>query len=536
MEEQNRKRAFPPPITLFILQSIQFVPYTPNAKLALEKASSYTLLIFTKGRAAVRTLDEELVLEQGKCLLLRPEMTLAMESDGCSYYLLEFNLSAEEEHTHSHSLLPEKLDLVCAPFAKVLELLEDIYRNSHEADELQLYYCYVRFQELLLLLFSQNTNAAVEKRGSDSSEQHGVERSIRHIHQHYCEVLTVEELAAIANIERWKYTRLFKEATGQVPLQYLNSARIAQAKKYLMSGEEKLSDIAQHAGFTNEYYFNRRFKQSVGITPGQYRRSHRDQPRVVAPYLEDFLVALDIMPVVQYSHAKWGKQEYLALNHIPTFDEQAGDFKTLSTYSPDFIVLLDRYHDNEYSQCRNISSTYIVRELSENWRTLLRIVGDYFGRSERAEAVIADYEAKANTARQTLNRCMNGETVAFLRISADHVHQYTTGSRGFAAAVLYGDLGLNGHLASGNAADHASMIEITLEDLSAMTADHLFITFDKWHSQVDGAERGLLKHPIWSTLPAVRRNHVYEVDFLTWMNHGVISNTKKIDDILQVLA
>jgi len=69
-----------------------------------------------------------------------------------------------------------------------------------------------------------------------------------------------------------------------------------------------------------------------------------------------------------------------------------------------------------------------------------------------------------------------------------------------------------------------------------LDADHLFITFDKHHSAVEGEERGLLDFPLWRELPAVKNNNVYEVDFLTWMNYGVISHGKKIDDVLDVLG
>lgn len=502
----------------------------------------YTLLFFTAGKGSVRIAGEELNASQGSCFVVGPGMALSIEPDrgDCSYYRLDFTLNEKQDGEEARNgsasrLLPDVPELACMPFAKALELVEDLYVRRYDTEELALFHRFVRFQELMLFLLHQNSPSETE-RETDSRRQ-GIERSIQHIHQHYQDLLTVEELAAIARIDRWKYTNLFKEATGQLPLQYLNELRINQAKKWLMRADDKLFDIAKNAGFSNEYYFNRRFKMSVGMSPGQYRRSHREQLRVVAPYLEDFMVALDIMPVVQYSHARWGKQDYLGLNEIPTFDEMNGDFESLSSYKPDLILLMDRYEHSQYSQCRRISSTCVLRELNGNWRTLLRTVADYVGRSERADEVIARYEDKAREARQTLSRRMKKETVAFLRISADHIHQYADTERGFAAAVLYDDLGLRPLPKTSRAStDSSGLTALTIEELAALEADHLFITFDKWHSQADGEERKLLRQPIWNELPAVRNNRVYEVDFLTWMNHGVISNGKKIDDILRAMA
>lgn len=543
MEQQDSKLLSTAPATLYRLHSIQRIHTLQQHIQEEQSLGCFTLLVFTRGSGRMAMDQEERLFGQGKCWMLMPGTALSIQSDhhGCTYYQLEFTTSLGQEYgdyAAAGNLLPARPDLSCTPFTKLLELLEDINTYRHAKEELQAFRRYVRFQELLLLLFSQNSDGPDESKGIGSTEQQGVDHSIRHIEQHYRDVLTVEELAAIANIERWKYTRLFKEATGVVPLQFLNDVRINRAKKWLLQGEDKLSEIAQHTGFTNEYYFNRRFKQMVGVSPGQYRRSHREEPRVVAPLLEDFMVALDIMPVVQYSHAKWGKQDYLALHHIPTFDEMSSDFKELSSYNPDFIVLQGGYKMDQYSQCRRISKTYMLPQFHDNWRTLLRTIGNYFGRSERAEEVIAVYEEKAKSARQKLSCSMNGETVAFLRISADHIHQYTHTGRGFASAVLYEDVGLSpycgGEARAGKAQER--MTRLTLEELSTLSADHLFITFDKWHSQAEGMERSLLQHPAWRTLPAVQNNHAYEVDFLTWMNYGVISNGKKIDDILQVLA
>ncbi|WP_139992218.1 AraC family transcriptional regulator [Paenibacillus paridis] len=539
MDLQARGSSQTAPTTFYLLQAAEFIRAVSDAERSHGDKACFTLLIMTNGRGMIRMKEEQLAFIQGKCYLLHPGMEAQIEPDGygCSYYLLEFRLQVGLAPAAA-TIIPDRTVLACTPFARVLELLEDLLAYSHPVEELQLFYRYVRFQELLLLILSQNHESAAIGNSPELLDRQGITLSIKHIHEHYRDALTVGELAAIASTDRWKYTRLFKDATGLVPLQYLNRIRIEQAKKWLAGSEDNLSAVAQYTGYTNEYYFNRRFKQFVGITPGQYRSSHRGQPRVIAPFLEDYMVALNITPVVQYSHAVWGKQDYLALDHIPTFDESNGDFTPLASYSPDCIMLLDRYCDTEYRQCQEISQTHILKEMGHNWRTLLRIVGDYFGRSERAEEVIAGYEAKARAAREKLGRSRKRETVAFLRISADNVYQYTDRGRGFATAVLYGDLGLSPYQMNEAAEEEnqARMKTFTLEELSALTADHLFITFDKWHSQAAGAERTLLQHPVWSALPAVQGGHVYEVDFMTWMNYGVISNAKKIDDILQALA
>ncbi|MGG4142616.1 hypothetical protein ABEW34_05745 [Paenibacillus algorifonticola] len=86
---------------------------------------------------------------------------------------------------------------------------------------------------------------------------------------------------------------------------------------------------------------------------------------------------------------------------------------------------------------------------------------------------------------------------------------YTDGGRGFAAAVLYGDLRLcpSPAVQIGSVPSKAvgsRMFKVTLEELALLSADHLFITFDKWHSQAEGEERRLLEQPSGAAFPLYR--------------------------------
>lgn len=55
--------------------------------------------------------------------------------------------------------------------------------------------------------------------------------------------------------------------TGLTPLDYVNKIRIDRAKHLLVTTNDRLYEIGQHVGFNNEYYFSRRFRQEVGVSP-----------------------------------------------------------------------------------------------------------------------------------------------------------------------------------------------------------------------------------------------------------------------------
>ncbi len=82
----------------------------------------------------------------------------------------------------------------------------------------------------------------------------------------------IDELAAAARLSRFHFMRSFRKAFGVPPHAYRTGKRIALAKACLAAGEP-IADVALSCGFTDQSHFSRVFKNTVGITPGQYRRS-----------------------------------------------------------------------------------------------------------------------------------------------------------------------------------------------------------------------------------------------------------------------
>ncbi|EJL40543.1 hypothetical protein BAG01nite_42750 [Brevibacillus agri] len=122
--------------------------------------------------------------------------------------------------------------------------------------------------------------------------------------------------------------------------------------------------------------------------------------------------------------------------------------------------------------------------------------------------------------------------MAFLRILPDKIIVEKT----YTAPVMFEDLRMQPHPLVKALSIAEARAGVSREWLASLDADHIFYSFDKWHEADEGAEKRLIDQPVWQSLRAVRNNCAYEVDFITWMNHGIIANGKKIDEILSVLA
>jgi AraC-like DNA-binding protein len=96
-----------------------------------------------------------------------------------------------------------------------------------------------------------------------------------HVDAHLSESIDLAELSAIAGLSIFHFARQFKLSTGVAPHHYLVRRRIERARDMLVGTELSLSDVAFATGFSDQSHLTRHFRQIVGMTPGQFRRSHR---------------------------------------------------------------------------------------------------------------------------------------------------------------------------------------------------------------------------------------------------------------------
>ena len=83
----------------------------------------------------------------------------------------------------------------------------------------------------------------------------------------------LEELCGVAHMSRSNLSVVFREATGQTPIEYLIHVRLRQAMHLLGATDRKVTQIAYDVGFSDSNYLARKFRQVVGMSPSAYRRS-----------------------------------------------------------------------------------------------------------------------------------------------------------------------------------------------------------------------------------------------------------------------
>ena len=92
------------------------------------------------------------------------------------------------------------------------------------------------------------------------------------IENHIQNKINLNELAKIANINKFGFIRKFKGSFGMTPINYILMRKIFSSKK-LISVETELTDLAYQYNFTDLAHFSNTFKRYVGISPKEYQKN-----------------------------------------------------------------------------------------------------------------------------------------------------------------------------------------------------------------------------------------------------------------------
>ncbi|MDF2722709.1 MAG: hypothetical protein K0Q59_2384 [Paenibacillus sp.] len=97
----------------------------------------------------------------------------------------------------------------------------------------------------------------------------------QYIIKHYREPIRIELLAQLVDRSPNYVTTIFREVTGQTPIDYLHQVRIASARELILNTHMTIGQIAEQMGFCDQSYFNRVYKKITGYPPSSHLREKK---------------------------------------------------------------------------------------------------------------------------------------------------------------------------------------------------------------------------------------------------------------------
>ena len=92
-----------------------------------------------------------------------------------------------------------------------------------------------------------------------------------YIRENYFNPISLENIAKVAKMSPFSFSRFFKKNSGAGFVEYLNQVRTNKACYLLRETEYQVQDIAAECGFGSISNFNKHFRKSEGISPRDYR-------------------------------------------------------------------------------------------------------------------------------------------------------------------------------------------------------------------------------------------------------------------------
>lgn len=102
--------------------------------------------------------------------------------------------------------------------------------------------------------------------------RNNAQRVVEYVEANLGRLVTVRELADVAELSTHHFVRMFKRSLGVTPYQYLLQRRVERAKELLRGKPASLAEVGLSTGFGSQSHFTSTFHRAVGATPAEFQR------------------------------------------------------------------------------------------------------------------------------------------------------------------------------------------------------------------------------------------------------------------------
>lgn len=177
------------------------------------------------------------------------------------------------------------------------------------------------------------------------------------------------------------------------------------------------------------------------------------------------------------------------------------DLETILEIQPDLIISATVRHEALYDQLSQIAPTVMSETTGPTWKQNVLLLGESLGERERAEALVADYEARAASVGQEILAARPDLTYSFLRFAGeDTARLYSTTS--FIGEIM-ADMGIRRPDAAPDT-DENIFVPLSAEEIADADAGLIMVSAYQPPGEEGEASRAQLEafesNPLWDRL------------------------------------
>ncbi|MBL8027823.1 MAG: AraC family transcriptional regulator [Fibrobacteres bacterium] len=240
--------------------------------------TEYQVAYCVGGKGFIRCAGREYPVESGSVFINIPGHAheyWADEKDPWTHYWVHFVGTSAARYFEFMNCKPEEPGFFIGQNDHLVELyrvmLEQLKQENH-----------VHHLQAVAILHNILSHIAVLRNSQDNKSEaniNGQRINMRLIDDYiakHLKYVTLQDLAVISSLSIPHFIRLFKNANGVTPVQYVINKRINAARRLIV--EDSTLNIKQAAmlcGYDDQHYFSRQFTKVTGMNPNDYRRMIR---------------------------------------------------------------------------------------------------------------------------------------------------------------------------------------------------------------------------------------------------------------------
>lgn len=128
-----------------------------------------------------------------------------------------------------------------------------------------------KLEEIILFLSRRYSQISIPKAKSLLC----IGKAIHYIEANFHNTIYIRQLAELNFMSIRNFQRIFKEATGLSPNDYLLELRIQHASKLLTESDSAIYSVSEQVGISDWFYFSKAFKKKFGVSPLNYRKQNK---------------------------------------------------------------------------------------------------------------------------------------------------------------------------------------------------------------------------------------------------------------------
>lgn len=242
------------------------------------------LAYILSGKGKYLVEEEEVDVEAGDLLICNPGVKHCHIASNPKEPTIEFISGFTDFHFRNMATnsieLPDKSYILHT----TAELKQEISKHcfamiaEKESNQIGRYFMFkTHLMQMLLLIMREIADVEKsEQKGYNFetyNKNYAVNRIITYLNENYEHKISLEQIAHNMYLSPVYISKIFKEETGESPINYLIKIRLEKAKDILVNSEGgSIKNIANQVGYDDVYHFSKLFKKYYGISPLYYKK------------------------------------------------------------------------------------------------------------------------------------------------------------------------------------------------------------------------------------------------------------------------